>query len=284
MKLSLIVCTRNRADQLMALLPSYQALIPVDDYEILWIDNASSDHTPEVLQQLSQQIAQSHVLSCPQIGLGAARQFAAEQATGDLLIFTDDDCYPAADFLSAYQKLFEQNDWAYASGRIVLWDDTDAKVTVDYRNEPVIHPAYQFIYAGAVQGANFAVRKSALEKVGNFDARLGAGTPFPCEDIELVGRLSFSGYQGGFDPSPLIYHHHGRKPADIPKLIRGYDQGRGAYYMKMFLFAPARWKTLKFVAKTTLKQLIKEPKKTPSIGREIRAAWQFFWASRRQKA
>ena len=57
-------------------------------------------------------------------------------------------------------------------------------------------PRY-FIPAGAVQGANMAVRRAVFDVIGGFDELLGPGTPFIGEDIELIGRASWAGCRGG---------------------------------------------------------------------------------------
>jgi len=74
-----------------------------------------------------------------------------------------------------------------------------------------------------------------LQKVGGFDPELGAGTPFPREDVDAVAAVLWAGYRGCYDPRPLVHHHHRRREADVPRLLAGYDRGRGAYYAKFLL-------------------------------------------------
>lgn len=113
-----------------------------------------------------------------------------------------------------------------------------------------MYEPYQFLPTGSLHGANLAVRYTALREVDGFDARLGAGTPFPCEDIDLIGRLSYAGFKGCFDPRAIIYHH-GRKTDDIPKLMKGYDAGRGAYYIRMLSIPKARKQLVQYLIKKT---------------------------------
>ena len=71
-----------------------------------------------------------------------------------------------------------------------------------------------------------------FDKAGLFNEDMGAGTPFACEDIEMVCRASHAGFTGYQLPGFAILHDHGRK-IDSPeahKAIRDYDYGRGAYY------------------------------------------------------
>jgi GT2 family glycosyltransferase len=61
---------------------------------------------------------------------------------------------------------------------------------------------------------------------------MGAGTAFPCEDIDAVAAAVWAGIPGGYDPRSAVSHHHGRKVGEIPKLQRSYDHGRAAYFAK----------------------------------------------------
>ncbi|KJC62771.1 hypothetical protein UP10_00945 [Bradyrhizobium sp. LTSPM299] len=67
------------------------------------------------------------------------------------------------------------------------------------------------------------------------DPELGAGTPFPCEDIDAIVAVLWAGYEGYFDPRPIVRHDHGRTVADMPALLRSYDRGRGSFYAKYIL-------------------------------------------------
>jgi GT2 family glycosyltransferase len=124
----------------------------------------------------------------------------------------------------------------YVGGRILLFDPTDYPLTIQEspaRNE--IAPG-DFLPAGLIQGANLAARREALASVGGFDGRLGAGAWFPCEDVDVLARMSARGWRGAYDPRPVVYHHHRRKTRDeADRLMRQYDRGRGAYYAKCIL-------------------------------------------------
>jgi GT2 family glycosyltransferase len=86
-----------------------------------------------------------------------------------------------------------------------------------------------------------AFRREALERIGGFDERLGAGTPFPSEDLDAAAAALWAGYSGVYDPRPVVYHDHGRRTADAATaLMASYDAGRGAYYAKNVLRSQTR--------------------------------------------
>jgi GT2 family glycosyltransferase len=162
-------------------------------------------------------------------------------ATGDILAFTDDDCYVETDWLIQLEQVFTDDTITYCGGRVVLHDPTDAPMTIRTATRAELFPGQTFIGAGWVIGSNMAVRRSACWAVGGFDSDLGPGTPFNCEDVDFIARLSLSGCKGGYFPGPTVRHHHGRKPGKAAERVRrSYDRGRGAYYAKFLLIGPAR--------------------------------------------
>ena len=76
----------------------------------------------------------------------------------------------------------------------------------------------------------------ALADVGGFDPWFGPGARYNAEEVDLLARLSAKGWAGAYDPRPMVYHHHGRKSqAEASRLMKSYDSGRGAYYVKCIL-------------------------------------------------
>lgn len=255
-ELSLIVCTRDRADRLARTLAHVAALQGERAWELVVVDNGSRDRTPEMLREFARTCP--HPLTLvhePRPGLGRARNAGLRASAGALVAFVDDDCYPAADFLARVRACFAENaHWGYLGGRILLFDPADLPMTIQESLIPREIKPRSFVPTGLIQGANIAFRRVALEAVGGFDARLGAGTPFPCEDVDAVARLSAAGWMGAYDPRPVVYHHHGRRTrTERERLLRAYDHGAGAYYVKCLLHPALRWPCVRHGVKACLK-------------------------------
>lgn len=238
MDLSLVVCTRNRAAQLPDCLKAIAATQTRHDWELVLVDNGSTDDTPAILRQFQA----SHGLNIrlvtePVAGLSRARNAGWQATRGAYIAFTDDDCYIDPTYLQQIADCFDADPrLGYLGGRILLFDPTDLRITIQERTRREALLPGVFLPAGLIQGANFAFRRSALEEIGGFDEHLGAGTPFPCEDVDAIARASAAGWNGAYDPRPLVYHHHRRKTeAERDKLMAQYDHGRGAYYAKSLL-------------------------------------------------
>jgi glycosyltransferase involved in cell wall biosynthesis len=234
--LSIVICTRNRAGQLRGTLDSLLAMKTALNWEVILVDNASTDGTAEVIRGVGAVDPRIRYFREERIGLGAARDRGWREARAAILSFTDDDCYVAEDYADAVLAAFDERpDVGVLGGRILLFDPEDARVTIDEREHPAAIAPRSFVLAGAVKGANLSFRREALQAIDGFDPELGAGTPFPCEDIDAVAAVLWAGFSGRYDPRPLVHHHHRRRLPDVPRLRAGYDRGRGAYYAKFLL-------------------------------------------------
>lgn len=224
------------------------------DWQLVVVNNGSTDGTEALLRDLRGDVLpRLVVVDEPQPGLGRARNAGVRACRGELVVFTDDDCYPSDDLLLVAAEVFKDPTLGFAGGRLLLYDPTDCRVAIVERTERREVRPGEFIAAGLISGANMAVRRAALEAAGGFDVDLGAGTPFPCEDVDMLARLSAAGWKGAYDPRLVVHHHHGRKTeAEAQALSRSYDIARGAYYAKCLLnptlrrvYAKAWWRSLR---------------------------------------
>ena len=117
----------------------------------------------------------------------------------------------------------------------MLHDPTDFPVTINENTTPLTFPARSLVTVGTVQGANMAFRRRVLVGIGGFDPLFGAGARFGGEDLDAAGRASAMGWKGRYCPEVIVRHHHGRKASDIPRLMKFYGIGAGAYHMKLLL-------------------------------------------------
>ena len=240
--ISLVVCTRDRGARLEPALAALARLACRRPWELVLVDNGSRDDTRARLDAFAAPAPiAARVVSEPRPGLGRARNAGVLASRGAVVAFTDDDCYPAPDYLDAVLAVFDDPAVGYMGGRITLHDRTDDPVTTRDVAVATPLPAGSFVPAGLIQGANMAARREVLTAVGLFDPELGAGTPFCNEDVDFAARASAAGYAGGYFPGPCVAHHHRRRsPGAVGRLRADYDRGRGAYYAKQLLDGPAR--------------------------------------------
>jgi glycosyltransferase involved in cell wall biosynthesis len=243
--LSLVVCTRNRAQflpQHLAALKTIETDLP---WEIVFVDNNSSDETPNLLKSF---VASSHI---PTIvvdekiaGLGNARNAGWVKARAQIVAFTDDDCYPDANFVNTVVAAFEERNIEFVGGRVLLHDPKDLPMTIMLSEDADYFNAHGYIGPGHIHGANFAMTKRILETLGGFDSMMGSGTPFPCEDCDIFFRALNVGVRGKYCPEIIVSHHHRRQTSeDLAKIEKAYLAGRAAFYMKSIVDLPKPLRT-----------------------------------------
>jgi glycosyltransferase involved in cell wall biosynthesis len=236
MNISLVICTRNRAAQLGACLDRVAEIDFAGAWQFVIVDNGSTDATAKVIEDFVARAPMPvrHVTQ-PVKGLSNARNAGWQAASGDIIAFTDDDCYVAPDFLTTTLAAFGDPELGYVSGRILLHDPTDYPATISLSTVPQDLPRRRYVVPGVLKGANMAFRREVLVAIGGFDPLFGSGADFPAEDCDAAARASLAGWKGRYEPSIVVAHHHGRKADSIPQLHRDYDVGRGAYHAKLLL-------------------------------------------------
>lgn len=233
---TLVICSFNGERRLPACLEAVSRLEGRGQWDILLVDNASTDGTSRMLEAFAKQSpVETRYLREEARGLGAARAAALAAARGDIVAFTDDDCYVASDFIEAVRNAFADPRIGVVGGRVTLFDPNDAPVTILTSREPRRFPAGYIMRPGEVHGACLAFRRCAAMDAGGFDPLFGAGTAFPGEDFDLGLRVLAAGWDGAYAPEVVVQHHHGRKLDASRRLIRGYRMGAGAVFTKALL-------------------------------------------------
>ena len=199
--MSVVVPTRERPAQLAACLRSLDALdYPRDRYEVIVVDDADGE------------------------GPAAARNRGAEQARGDLLAFTDDDCRPESGWLRALVDRWGGDPDTAIGGRTTNGLPGCALAAATQTIVDLVYEHYNANGDGArfFASNNLAVPASAYAAVGGFDERFTAS-----EDRDFCARWLESGR--------LLVHASDAVVAHAPRLTftrfwrRNFHYGRGAY-------------------------------------------------------
>ena len=229
---SVVIATRNRAgllaDTLGALIDQTW---PRDRFEIVVADNDSTDRTPAIVDAARQRAAAPAIryLHVTARGKSHAVNAALREARGDLLALTDDDVLPEPDWIAGVARAFDDPQVDFVAGRILpRWEMPPP---------PWMSPALYGVLAvpdngetpreirldgdGAVIpiGANMAMRKTVVDRIGGLRADLGKldGTLRTGEDHELYLRMIHAGYRGRYEPAATVRHWVPRE-----RLVRPY--------------------------------------------------------------
>lgn len=237
---SAIICTRDRC---ISLKRSLQAMIALrlddaDTFELLIVDNGSSDGTRGIVEDFIK-IApfRAKYLFEPETGLSFARNLGLVSASGDLIMFTDDDCLVEADWVEVARSVFADDLLKLVGGRVELFNkDHLSLVTKTSPVRETMASSNQIF--GFLHGANMTFGRAVVQKIGVFDVRLGAGTRLrSAEDTDFVYRAFISGVPVTYEPALLVHHDHGRTGDEQAyRMMQGYSVGSGAMIVK-HLFA-----------------------------------------------
>jgi glycosyltransferase involved in cell wall biosynthesis len=198
-------------------------------------------------------------------GLSRARNAAIDQAHGDIVAFTDDDCQAAPNWLSTIHACFEARpEVGIVAGNLVPSQATRRGASTcpaTYTIECVYVPA-DLDYCGPPgfywAGANFAVRRTALDHIGLFDPYLGPGSEFPAaEDVDFGLRAEALNVPMWTTPTSIVHHTFGRRYGlnNVLKHYRTYALGSGALGAKLSLLnhpVLARWRTSRSPRQTAM--------------------------------
>jgi glycosyltransferase involved in cell wall biosynthesis len=238
--ISVILCTYNRAERLKLTLASLAKMsIPAElSWELIIVDNNSSDETKNVVFEFAigsawpvQYVFEAHQ------GLSRARNRGMQQAGGDILAFTDDDCVVAPTWITSIQNEFISDiDLNGLGGRVLLYDELDHNTRSRRYEERTTFTSLRQLFK-LIPGCNMAFRRQVFKEVQEFDPALGAGTQFhSAEDSDFLYRAFLKSFKMIHAPDVIVYHNHGRRTAEQTRALhRGYLIGRGAFYSKHIL-------------------------------------------------
>jgi glycosyltransferase involved in cell wall biosynthesis len=204
--ISVVISTHNRASELEATLPALfkQDLDPAR-FEVIVVDNNSSDDTPDAIRRLGLAHPRLRAFRESRPGVSNGRNCGILNSRADLVAITDDDTEVAADWLSTILRSFSEHPTAaFVGGPVVpRWHTPPPPwltkrhwgplAVVDYGNRPLILGKEHRL---CLLTANFAVRMSALRRVGLFAPEFRR-----CQDFELQFRMWEAGLHGVYDPA-----------------------------------------------------------------------------------
>ena len=225
MKLSIIIATHARPDSLARLIASLQPQLRPSRCELIVAENG----TPGGPTKLPDAEVTAHIYD-PLPGKCRVQNLAIQRATGDVLIFLDDDLVVAKDYVDQVERFFTYHpEFAAMKGRILPCEDPHKVAGVNwvYLDLPLVDHGNQIIEVRGVLGANMAFRAHALGAVGPFDERLGPGAAGHEEETEMSARFRRAGYHIGYSPNAVVYHEVDPERANRARFIRvARERGR----------------------------------------------------------
>jgi glycosyltransferase involved in cell wall biosynthesis len=236
-KLSVIICTRNRADQLDRCLRRLEeADAPPGGWELIVVDNNSSEHTKQVVQRASKALPLQYYFEGKE-GHSRARNLGLEHAAGSIIAYTDDDCLVSRTWMTSLVREFENDaTLEVLGGRVDQANERDLPMAIRSFSDRLQISSFGQIIERLI-GCNMAFRRRVFATVGAFDTKLGSGTrSASAEDTDIFYRVLKAGFKTCFSPDVLIHHAHNRDTLETARSVKdNYLKGRGAVYCKYIL-------------------------------------------------
>jgi lipopolysaccharide/colanic/teichoic acid biosynthesis glycosyltransferase len=176
------------------------------DYEVIVVDDGSTDLTSEIAEQHP-----IKVIRQTNLGPAAARNAGARIAKGTILAFTDADCAPSPTWLRDLTRPFHQAEVVGVKG---VYRTRQTELVARF-----VQLEYEYKYARMRNQAaidfidtySAAYRTEVFIRNGGFDESFRAAS---VEDQELSFRLARKGYHMVFEPSAVVFHYHDRTLAE----------------------------------------------------------------------
>lgn len=218
-KVSVVVCTYNGSKTLDGCLRSLETL-NYPDYEVVLVDDGSKDSVPEIAARYP--YIRYH--RQPNRGLSVARNVGMDLARGEVIAYTDDDCFADPDWLYfLVAKLLETGASGVGGPNLLPTNDGPVAACVSASPGAPAHVLLDDALAEHVPGCNMAFWADRLRAIGGFDpvyTRAG-------DDVDVCWRLQAEGDQIVFAPAAMVWHHRRSTLRAYLKQQKGYGEAEG---------------------------------------------------------
>jgi len=213
--ISLVICTYNRADVFIdALQTICKQTLDMSLFEVIIVDNNSSDNTAEISKDFCRHYANVRYFLETNQGLSFARNRGWNEARGKYVGYIDDDCKVPEQFLFvAHDIINQKSPVAFGGPALAFYNSTkpawykDSYGSHEPFDKPLILPNDKYY---KIYGMNMFFRRSILRKFGGFDPKLGmiGGKVAYCEETALLKNISEKIPEEYlyFDPALYVYH------------------------------------------------------------------------------
>lgn len=211
MKLSVVIPTYNRRDLLgRALRGLLDQTAPEAEYEIVVVDDGSTDDTQQVVSEVRAPACRLRYFRQENEGPAAARNCGVREARGEIILFTGDDCLPDRRLVAEHLRVHREEGDVGVVGHIAWHPELEITPFMAWLEEGVQFGFKHIkdpdrVTAWCFYTSNCSVHRRRIEEAGGFDEDFKHAA---FEDIELAYRMQQRGLRIVYRPSALTYHHH----------------------------------------------------------------------------
>lgn len=215
-KISIIILTLNRASYLKTALNSaLNQSFSENKYEIIVIDNGSTDNTKQLVEDLNHQ-HDNRIRYFYDIrpGLHIGRHLGAKYARGDILLYGDDDIIASTEWVKEIYKCYSKKKVGAAGGKIIPKYEIEPPKWLKifhsgYLSLLDLGDEYLEINTNEIYGCNLSIRRSILFELGGFhpDAMPQGLIKYRGDgETALMDKVVKAGYKTIYNPKAYVYH------------------------------------------------------------------------------
>jgi glycosyltransferase involved in cell wall biosynthesis len=233
-RITIQLCTYNRAALLERVLDAcFEQTVPASEYEVVLVNDGSSDATPEVIERAAARATCTFVVINQQnAGLAKGRNAGIARASGERIIFIDDDVLPLPNFVTEHLRSHEAHPAAIVRGGAINVESFDDLPPAVWRIKDY---SANFFWT-----TNVSVPLATIRGIGGFNESF---SEYGWEDIDVGLRLRFAGVKAVFNKGALVYHWKPRpRSLNVEKMVR-QAQAQARTAVQLAKIHP-HWRTL----------------------------------------
>lgn len=259
-KISIIICTYNRADILPICLQSLaDQTLDKNLFEVIIINNNSTDNTQEITESFSKNQPNFRVVIEPKQGLSHARNRGCFEAIGEYVAYSDDDCKVPKEWLAIATSIIdEQAPDIFGGPYYALYNSPKPEWFKDEYGSHVIGSEEKSLSPGEfLSGGNFFIKRILLRNLDGFNVKLGmtGNTAGYGEETELQIRLrnQHENVVIMYYPQLFVYHLVKKEKMLLKKVIyRKFQNGRYSPHVFEGYVSSKRYKIRKILENMVL--------------------------------
>ena len=219
MLISVVIPTYNRLpilEKCLRALESQTLHGALDGFEVVVVDDGSTDGTVDWLQQRGEQFPHVRLIQQEHGGPAEGRNRGVHQANGDVIVFIDSDLVVTETFLASHAMALERS-WRHRGNRLSFTYGAVVN-TANFENPTEERHKLRDLSWAYFATGNVAIDRGVLEASGLFDTGFRL---YGWEDLELGERLRRMGVELVRCPEAVGYHWHpALRLEQIPDLVR----------------------------------------------------------------
>jgi glycosyltransferase involved in cell wall biosynthesis len=212
MRATIQLCTYNRSALLERVLDAcFEQTIAADAYEVVLVNDGSTDDTAAVIERARTRATCAFVaIDQPNSGLAKGRNTGIARASGEHIIFIDDDVLPLPTFVAEHMRSHDAHPNDIVRGGAINVESFDEL--------PVPLWTIKDYSGNFFWTTNVSVPLATIREIGGFNESF---SEYGWEDIDVGLRLRLRGVKATFNPKALVYHWKPRpRSGNVEKMVR----------------------------------------------------------------